>query len=173
MNPMLRAMSLFGRGGLQGGLNGFASGSPDIYSTPEIVERQTRYDAARSADAMPKSNPMDRIKDAFTALKDMHKGGEPALDASQMPWLSSLTFPMKAPASQGFPQSPMNAQAQAPSPVPMPMPRPAEAPQGDPMMSAFQRNAALQKDPNTGEFLDPEAAQGADPGIFKALALFA
>lgn len=167
MNPMLRAMSLFGRGSLSGGLNGFASGSPDIYSTPEIAERQTRYDAARSADAMPKSNPMDRIKDAFTALKDMHKDNGPVLDASQMPWLSSLTFPMQAPASSGFPSAPMNANAQAS--VPMPMPRPAEAPQQEPMMSAFQRNAALQKDPMTGEFLDPEMAAKAGPGIFQGL----
>lgn len=75
-----------------------------------------------------------------------------------------------------------NFGAQAPSPatagggqVPMPMARPAVAPQAPPapQMSWFQRNAAMQRDPQTGAFLDPSAAaaaqaqMGAQPSLIK------
>lgn len=175
MNPILRAMSLFGRGGLSGAGSGFASGSPDILNSPDMLGQGSRYVAMGGARMMPKLPAVDRIKDAFSAIKDMHKDGsqEPTLDASNMPWMGSLTFPGKLPASQGFPAqnapapgpAPMNAQAS----IPMPAPRPQEAPQANPFMAFFQRSAALQRDPITGDYLDPEAAQKADPSVFKGL----
>lgn len=79
-----------------------------------------------------------------------------------------------APAPQEPTASPMdNAQwpfgpngapgaAQAQAPVPMPQPRPAEAPTAPPDMSFFQRNAAMMRDPMTGDFLDPQAGKQAD-----------
>jgi hypothetical protein len=64
--------------------------------------------------------------------------------------------PLPAPRPQAAPSAP------AAQPVPMPQPRPAEAPQQAPGMSFWQRNAAMMRDPITGSFLDPAAAQRAD-----------
>lgn len=62
-----------------------------------------------------------------------------------------------------FPQAP-----QRPAAVPMPMPRPAAAPQPAPQQAApmpqqadvswFMRNAQMQRDPLSGEYLDPRLA---------------
>lgn len=48
--------------------------------------------------------------------------------------------------------------------VPTPQPRPAEAPQPEAPspMGWFARNTAMQRDPLSGDFLDPAAAQRAD-----------
>jgi hypothetical protein len=40
----------------------------------------------------------------------------------------------------------------------MPQARPADAPQAQPDTSFFMRNALLQRDPMTGQLLDPSAA---------------
>jgi hypothetical protein len=117
--------------------------------------------------------PQDRLSDAFTQLKNMHK--DPALEQA-----------MSTPASGGpsqfdqaqWPYGPVGApsQAMASSPavqgqpgVPMPAPRPTEAPQAPPEMSFFQRNAMLQRDPLTGEYLDPAQAASAEQSPFKGL----
>jgi hypothetical protein len=44
----------------------------------------------------------------------------------------------------------------------MPQARPASAPQAQEPMSFFQRNAAMMRDPSTGDCIDPAAAQRAD-----------
>lgn len=53
--------------------------------------------------------------------------------------------------------------AQAPQ-VPMPMARPAQAPQAQPEMGFFARNAAMMQDPVMGGFIDPQAAAKAENG---------
>lgn len=115
--------------------------------------------------------PMDRIKAAFDSLKDMHKPEMPTL-AQSLPQDGSSPFD-NAQWPYGPVGAPSQAQAQggAGAGVPMPRPRPAEAQQADqgPMMSLFQRSAALQKDPLTGEFIDPINAAKAQPNIFKGL----
>jgi hypothetical protein len=80
--------------------------------------------------------------------------------------------PMPDPAQQvaaRFPQTmaqaPAPAQApQAPS-VPVPSPRPAQAPQPQPQMGFFQRNAAMMRDPATGELIDPQGAARAQASM--------
>lgn len=131
-------------------------------------------------------SPMDRIKAAFDSLKDMHKGPNQT-DANTAALASPQPSPFDNAQWPYGPQgSPSNAQdsaspldtaqwpsgpAGAPSSVPMPQPRPADAPQSSPMMSLFQRSAAMQQDPNGGGYIDPEAAAkaNAQPGIFHSL----
>jgi hypothetical protein len=84
--------------------------------------------------------------------------------------------PMPDPAQQiaaRFPQTMAQAPAaQAPAPavptaVPMPMARPASAPQAQAQapMSFFQRNAAMMRDPATGELIDPSGAARAQASM--------
>lgn len=56
--------------------------------------------------------------------------------------------------------------------VPMPMARPAEAPQPQPDMGFFARNAAMMQDPSSGAFLDPagaERGQASGPDVIQKL----
>lgn len=57
----------------------------------------------------------------------------------------------------GMDQPPMAA-AMAQAPTPMPMPRPPEAPQQEAPISWWMKNAMMQQDPTTGQYLDPEMA---------------
>ena len=129
------------------------------------------------------TNPLDRLKDAFSQLKDMHKD-DPAL-AQANPLGSSNSGPSPFDSAQwpyGPVGAPSQAQASAPAPVPhapapapMPAPRPAEAPQAptsNPFADFFARNTAMMKDPVTGDFIDPQAAakfggSGILNGLFK------
>lgn len=150
--------------------------TPALWGGPEGA--MASFDNAAKTIAKPDSpgtsptqSPMDRIKAAFDSLKDMHKdpnqtqantgvlpsNGASPFDNAQWPY-----GPVGAPSSQP------PAQAS----VPMPMARPAEAPQadaGNPMMSLFQRSAAMQQDPLTGGYIDPSAAAKASPGVFHGL----
>lgn len=122
---------------------------------------------AKKAEASPA--PMDRLKDAFAQLKDMHKDDAPApepfsFETAQWPY-GPVGAPSQAQASASPPPAPQPQQAAAP--VPMPAPRPAEAPQ---QMGFFQRNAAMMRDPSTGDFIDPSAAaQAGNGGILNGL----
>lgn len=86
-------------------------------------------------------------------------------NAQRMPLQSApLSTPPPAFAQGGDPMTAGSTpqphhMAAAHAPVPMPQSRPAEAPQPDPSsMGWFQRNALMQKDPNTGASLfDPQA----------------
>lgn len=133
------------------------------------------YDAFRAAagpdkpDSTPAQSPMDRIKAAFDSLKDMHKG--PDQTPANIGVLPQGASPFD---NAQWPYGPVGApsQTQAQPQTPMPMARPAEAPQADtsnPMMSLFQRSAAMQQDPLTGSYIDPAAAAKARPGIFQGL----
>jgi hypothetical protein len=81
----------------------------------------------------------------------------------QMPWWMNGPSPV---ASHGFapqpaPQAQPAAQTAAPQSAPMaPMPqaRPTDAPQAQPDTSFFMRNALMQRDPVTGQMLDPSGA---------------
>jgi hypothetical protein len=122
--------------------------------------------------------PLDRLKDAFSQLKDMHKD-DPAL-AQANPLGSSNSGPSPFDNAQ-WPYGPVGAPSQAqasapaPAPVPMPAPRPAaaaQAPASNPFADFFARNTAMMKDPVTGEFIDPQAAakyggSGILNGLFK------
>lgn len=68
-----------------------------------------------------------------------------------------------APGTPPTPAPPVMAQGgPVGASVQMPQPRPAAAPQPDPAMSFWQRNAAMMRDPSTGDFLDPASAKRAD-----------
>ena len=114
--------------------------------------------------------PHARLQDAFKQLKDMHKddprlaeglsmmpssGGASALDHAQWPF-----GPVGAPRAMATSvPTPQPRPPEVAAPVPMPMARPAEAPQAPGALSEFfQRNAAMMKDPTTGEMIDPIAA---------------
>lgn len=138
--------------------------------------RHNAYDAFKDAvkagdqfsttadDGKSEDKPMDRIKAAFDSLKNLHKSPD-----EQRPDFESFNWP------QGPIGAPSTSMASAPTSVPMPLPRPAEAPmqqpveQPGPLMSLFQRSAAMQRDPSTGDFIDPAAAAKAQPGIFHGL----
>jgi len=87
-----------------------------------------------------------------------------AMQQGPMPNGSSADAPTQDPARPrviidgGQQMSPPSPMAQAMG-VPMPQPRPQEAPQGQGDISWFLRNAYNQRDPNTGETIDPEMAQ--------------
>jgi hypothetical protein len=115
---------------------------------------------------------MDRIKAAFDSLKDMHKGpDQTAANTAVLPANGASPFD-----NAQWPYGPVGAPSQSmasgpstPGGVPMPQPRPADAPQASPMMSLFQRSAAMQQDPLTGDYIDPAAAAKAQPNIFHGL----
>ena len=155
--------------------------TPGLWGSPE--EALQNFDEA----AKEKSSPISRITEAFSALKDMHKGpaqteaafkaaapNSPSpLDTAQWPFgpvgapSSALPSPLDtAKWPYGPIGAPSSARAYAP---PSPRPRPSEAPAPTSELSFFQRSTALQRDPITGEYLDPEAASKAGPGIFKGL----
>lgn len=157
-----------------------AQATPALWNAPESA--MADFDNAKTAKDDGKLAGLDRIKQAFEALKGMHKGPdqtEAALTAT----------PTNGPSpfdNAQWPVGPVGAPGQAqasmaPQGAPMPQPRPQEAPQPqmappqpqapqDPVMQGFfQRNAALQRDPISGDYLDPTAAQAANPGIFKGL----
>lgn len=115
------------------------------------------------------TEPINRLQDAFKQLKDMHRddprlaeglsmmqssGGASALDNAQWPF-GPVGAPKVMASSVPTPQP---RPPEAAAPVPMPMARPAEAPHGGALSEFFQRNAAMMKDPTTGEMIDPIAA---------------
>lgn len=75
--------------------------------------------------------------------------------------------PVNITPDQAAPTPPVLSQAMASVPpvaaptVPLPTPRPADAPQAPPPMSWFQQNAAMMRDPSTGQFIDPTGASQA------------
>jgi hypothetical protein len=127
-----------------------------------------------STDKPPAQSPMDRIKAAFDSLKDMHKGpDQTAANTGVLPQNGASPFD-NAQWPYGPVGAPSQAQASVPQQtpsqgVPMPMARPADAPQANPMMSLFQRSAAMQQDPLTGSYIDPASAAKAQPNIFQGL----
>jgi len=182
MNPLLRMIGMYGWGKGIGERYG-GSETSDLKSLTDALAAYKRGAASgdqflnnKSEDnSPPQQSPMDRIKAAFESLKDMHKG------PNQTPENISMLAGPNSPSpfdNAHWPQGPVGApsQAQAPMPqsLPMPQPRPAEAPQPqpeNPMMSLFQRSAAMERDPLTGEFIDPQAGAkaNAQPGIFHSL----
>jgi hypothetical protein len=87
--------------------------------------------------------------------------GAPVSQPTQpMPPVQGLDLPgaPHVPMPMARPQMPVAPQAQAA--VPMPAPRPASAPSGG--MGFFQRNAAMMRDPSSGDFIDPGAAAQAN-----------
>lgn len=100
--------------------------------------------------------PVDNgIHPPIAAMEDLNAAQ--ASPPASIPWWANATgasFDNQVPMPRPRP-------AMAPSPatvgggqVPMPQPRPAM----DAPMSAFQRNAAMMRDPGTGEFIDPQGA---------------
>lgn len=181
MNPTLLAMLLrtVGMGALQTGAGNLttAQATPALWGSPEAA--LDSFDQAK-LNAEDKT-PIDRIKAAFSALKDMHKGpdqtedkvsrlassdGPSAFDSAQWPF-GPLGAPSQAMARAQASVNPMPSVTSVP--LPRPRPEAASAQDTSPIMSFFQRNAALQKDPITGDYLDPQAASRADAGIFKGL----
>lgn len=178
MNPIMRL--LLG--------SAMGSGFGDRFSKNQTSDLKNLTDALAAykqnagpdSDKAPAQSPIDRIKAAFAELKDMHKGPDQTDSNTAVlpPGGASPFDTMHWPYGPvGAPATPMAANApvpQAPQPsVPMPQPRPMDAPQADanPMMSFFQRNAALQKDPLSGDYIDPASASRAQaqPGILSHL----
>lgn len=114
-------------------------------------------------------SPLMRLTDAFGQLKDMHMGQNAQHLAGRSPTDQAFNVPMPSPRPMDtpspldtaqYPFGPMGAphgMAQAP----MPAPRHAEAPPGAPL-DLMQFNTAMMRDPSTGEFIDPRAAQTAE-----------
>jgi hypothetical protein len=179
MNPL---MLLLGAQNVTHGI-----GQPQGYGTDDLrglTDALAAYKKTagedKSDDKSPTQSPIDRIKAAFDSLKDMHKGPDQTPENTAM--LAGPNSPSPFDTMQ-WPYGPVGAPSQAqgasppaapqgPSGVPMPQPRPEGAPpppdQG-PMMSFFQRNTALQRDPVTGEYIDPASAAKANPGVFHGL----
>jgi hypothetical protein len=83
---------------------------------------------------------------------------------------SAMPSPAEQVASrfpQTMAQAPAGPQAQPTggAPVPMPMARPAQAPQPQPQMGFFQHNAAMMRDPVTGQLIDPQGAARAQASV--------
>jgi hypothetical protein len=156
-------------------------------------------DKNKSEDNSPMGplTPMDRIKAAFDSLKDMHKGPDQTPQNTAMLAGPNSPSPFdNAQWPQGPQGAPSQAQASVPMPQARPPGAPlsegeangiydsfenspagqrmrastnAMDAQQNPMMSLFQRSAAMQRDPQTGEFIDPASAAKAQPGIFHGL----
>jgi len=95
--------------------------------------------------------PMDHIRNGF--------------DQFGMPMIPDSNAPAASPFDNAqWPAGPVGAPSQAQASTA----RPPEADQ-NPIMGLFQRSVALQKDPLTGEFIDPAAAAKARPNIFHGL----
>lgn len=86
--------------------------------------------------------------------------------ASNGPGLPSYSANGPSPLDNAqWPFGPIGAPTRSASPaVPTPSPRPAEAPQSEPDMSFWQRNAAMMRDPSSGDFIDPTTAAKAVRG---------
>jgi len=182
MNPL--ALLMLAQGSTHGmGQPFYGSQTSDLKGLTDALAAYkqfapTEVNEADKGDSQ-KQSPIDRIKAAFQSLKDMHQPD--ASVANNAPADSPYYGPLGANPNAQFygplgapaPQAPSQAPAPAPSAgVPMPQPRPADAPQApSPMMSLFQRSAALQQDPLTGDYIDPTAAAkaNAQPGIFSKL----
>lgn len=170
MNPILRMLmtSAWSKGvgdRFDGALTSDFKNLTDAYAA-------YKHNAGADSDKAPQQSPIDRIKAAFDQLKDMHKG--PDQTPANMAALASSNQPFDFESAH-WPVGPVGAPSQsmasAPPPpgVPMPRPRPPEAPQESPMMSLFQRSAAMQQDPNGGGYIDPATAAKAQPNIFHGL----
>lgn len=131
-------------------------------------------DLVKLMDKMPSAS-QSRLVDSFKQLQGMHKN--PSLEQAMN--IPSSNTPTPSPFDNAqWPFGPVGAPSQAnasapttqvPPSVPMPAPRPQEAPQAPPEMSFFQRNALMQRDPMTGEYLDPAQAAQAAQSPFKGL----
>lgn len=140
--------------------------TPALWGGPE--DAMANFDSASKRAAG--RSPADHIRDAFRQLKDMHK--DPALEQAMTtpPPASPFTVgghtPMPSPRPMDTP-SPLDTAQYPFGPVGAPhamaqaAPRPAEAPPGPPL-DLMQFNTAMMRDPSTGEFIDPRAAQTAE-----------
>ena len=113
--------------------------------------------AAKAPPAAPQAPaaPQDPSVPALGGL-----GLFPAPGATPMDWAKMAQW--KNPDQPAAPApAPQPAAAPSPAPqasVPLPQPRPDAAPQAEPDMGFFQRNAMMMRDPITGAFIDPTGA---------------
>lgn len=136
---------------------------PSAQPTPEQGPAfpQGAVSSAPIPDAM---TPADQVANRFGAstmnpVAARFGQFQPPSSGDGLPgWLTGANLAMGH--SSGFPQ-PQQAMAQAPPSMPMPQPRPAAAPQAQPEMGFFQRNAAMMRDPVTGMLIDPQGAAAA------------
>jgi hypothetical protein len=163
MNPSLLSFLL------RTALGSSASLTPG-QANPALWGSPAEFPIEEAKEAKKPDPQIDRIKQAFEALKDMHKGPDQTAAAFTTPPSSGPSPFDGAQWPYGPAGAPTQAHASAlPTHAPMPAPRPA-IPQDSPAaMGFFQRNAALQRDPLTGEYLDPASASKADAGVFKGL----
>lgn len=117
---------------------------------PSVPISQSNYGTPPNYSASPKPAAKFDPNDAFL------RGNESSpLDVMNWPY-----GPYGKPSN---PPSPVVSR-DAVVPTPTPQPRPTEAPQAEPDLSFWQRNAALMRDPGTGAFIDPTGAAKAVRG---------
>lgn len=149
------------------GMLTMGDGRPDN-SPSDLSALVKAYKEARLAKNQP--SPLDNAQWPFgpvgapkapsPPISTDNSGPPPAPQAPQVPPpaapqpvpSANVSLPMAPSVPMPTPRPQM--------PIPMPQPRPAEAPQPD--MGFFARNAAMMRDPMSGDYLDPQAAQRAD-----------
>lgn len=126
---------------------------PEVSPQKRIMDAFEHYKQSKTVE-LPDRSPQERINEAF-GIAGMPPQAQPVPQAPSPP-MQQLPLP---PSERKFTElPPRNAQ-----PAPQPAPAPVEPPAG---LSWFQRNAMLQRDPETGAYLDPEMAQRAQRGLF-------
>ena len=161
MNPILKLLL-----GPQAGMLMMGDGRPDnspgdlsalvkAYAAERARKSAGQFSNAPQAAASPVPPPAGPVPISGPDTPAPSPFGQ---GAGKIPFLNS-PFGQMLPQSPtpGASAAPPSAPAAQPS-VPLPMPRPAEAPQAQPDMSFFQRNAAMMRDPSTGDFIDPSGA---------------
>lgn len=124
--------------------------APKPGDTPQVP---ISGDNSGSANYSAGASPQDRLQAAFDAFKNKQTiTSASAPEASPFDTMQWPFGPVGAPSQA---EAKITTPAQG---VPVPTPRPAEAPQAQPDTSFFMRNALMQKDPTSGDFIDPTGA---------------
>lgn len=151
-----KVLPLLARAG--GGPMGAALGgvmNSDILTDPALLERIRKdFEPAKPTPAPAVSPPI-----STNNLPGLTAQAAPAPPPVQPTQPMPPVQPMDAPAAVPMPTP--RPQMAAPS-TPMPQARPVDAPQPEAPMGFFARNTALMRDPVSGAYLDPAAAQRAE-----------
>lgn len=185
MNPLLQLLARFGPRALSGartGLLGMDPGMQDDLPAQALKRMQDQQSAQGVV------SPQRRIMDAFEDMKSSRpvaqKGDSlmPSPSTTVDQGFNDLVAPLEAtqPMQQQQPQAPQPMQQLPPigqggrrvtelpgrNPVPPPAAAlPAPAPQLN-EMPWWQRNGLMQRDMESGQYLDPAMAQRAMSGLF-------
>lgn len=163
---------MFGMPSIPYGMLGVAGGTDTRpTNTPEDMSALQKLYAATVAQ---NRTPNGRVARGFNQFGPQPTGPvAPMLPTPPMPGPVDMSDPPSASHPVASTPPALSAQAMAPqvptSPpggfppqgVPMPASRPVDAPAPTPDMGFFARNVAMMRDPSSGAFIDPTAADNA------------